>query len=101
MQGQLDEMKAQRLINIANSRANLVRKISVRATTEGGILAYVGESIIGFQINPDWQNHRSTKARAFRAWFDLKAFDIGPTRPQKLTDKDCPPESPFGCPGPK
>jgi hypothetical protein len=91
MQGQLDEAKKQRLITIAQTRANLQRDVSVNAITQDKKLANAGESIGGFAISPYWTNVGSTDALDYRGWFDIRAFDIGPKVPRQITSKDCPP----------
>lgn len=90
MQGQLDEMRAQRLINIAQTRANLVRDAVAHAHTNERKLTALSEKIIEYSFSPFWKNTGSTEARAWRAWFDIKVFDIGPIRPRHLGSKDCP-----------
>jgi hypothetical protein len=90
IQGQLGEMRAERLINIAQTRANLVRDAIAHAHTDGKKLAAVGEKIVEYSFSPSWKNTGSTDARAWRGWFDLKAFDIGPTIPRHLGSNDCP-----------
>jgi hypothetical protein len=87
---QLQEMKAQRLLTIAQLRASLSREQPpVNAIQENGTLARVGE-ITGFAISPTWRNVGNTNAKDFRAWFELKRFDII-SAPKNLSGKDCPP----------
>jgi hypothetical protein len=91
MQSQLNEMKSQRIITIAQTRANLRRDTSVHALTEGRKPANTGEKIIGFEFSPYWNNAGNTDAIDYRGWFNLRAFGIGPKIPRALSDKDCPP----------
>jgi hypothetical protein len=90
MRRQLDEMRAQRLVNIAQTSAAFVRDTAAHAMTDGGKLAAVGDRIVEYSFSPFWKNTGNTEARAFRAWFDLKVYDIGPTIPRHLSSKDCP-----------
>ncbi|MBI3704005.1 MAG: hypothetical protein HY244_09195 [Rhizobiales bacterium] len=79
MRGQLAEMKNQRLMTVAQLRANIRREQpNVRAIGEGGKLIVAGEKITGWIISPAWTNAGGTDAKDYRGWFDIKAFDVRP-----------------------
>jgi hypothetical protein len=92
IKGQLEEMRGQRLLTIAQLRANLSREDpSVNAYGEDDKIAHVGDKIAGFAISPVWRNVGSTNAKDVRSWFELKVFDIPSSVPKKLSGADCPP----------
>jgi len=101
MQGQLEEMKSQRLVTIAQLRANLRREQPiVNPIGEGGKLIVTGEKLLGWEISPVWINAGSTSAQDFRGWFEIRTVDFAVGK--KIGPSDCPmptiPEdySPFG-----
>lgn len=97
--GQLNEMKAQRLLSIAQQRAKLRRESPViTAITEGGKLAEAGKRIVSWAISPHWKNVGSTDAQGYLGWFDIKTFDV--TAPKSIGADDCP-DSPIPNPLPE
>lgn len=93
MQGQLAEIKNQRLLTIAQMRANLRRdNPTITAVGEGHKFIGVGEKLIGWEISPNWKNAGSTDAKNFLGWFDIRAFDVKP--PKTVGIADCPTPTP-------
>jgi hypothetical protein len=89
-QDQLTEMKNQRLMTIAQLRANLRREQpSVTPVGEGGKLIGAGEKLLGWEINPRWTNAGSTNAEGYLGWFDILIMDRKPGQ-QIGNPDDCP-----------
>jgi hypothetical protein len=88
-QGQLAEMKAQRLLTMTQIRANIRREIpQMLAYGDGEKLVSVGDTIRGWKVSPTWLNVGGTDAKEFVAWFDIVPFDYVPGR--TLSASDCP-----------
>ena len=76
LSGQLEEMKNQRLLTIAQQRANLRREQPlITPIAEGGKDATSGAKVIGWDFSPAWKNISSTIAKDFRGWFDIRTFN--------------------------
>jgi hypothetical protein len=89
MQGQLEELKAQRLNTVAQLRANIRReRPAVHPTGEDGKLVGPGEKLAGWQVNPNWTNVGSTNAREVRTKFEIMVSDV-PVGTQ-IGPADCP-----------
>jgi hypothetical protein len=88
-QGQLDEMRNQRLATTAQMRANLRRENpTMTPIGEGGKMIGPAENLAGWEVSPNWKNVGSTNAQDFLGWFDIRAFDPSPG--QRVTAADCP-----------
>jgi hypothetical protein len=97
---QLTEATNQRLLTIAQIRANLRREDPlITPIGTNNQLIGAGEQIAGWQVSPQWTNSGSTKAIDFFGWFQIFPFRHLP--PHKLTGGDCPAlESPKELPFP-
>jgi hypothetical protein len=87
MRGQLAEMKGQRLLTIAQSRANVARqKIHMFPVGPDGKQIVPGEGDpSGWDVNPELKNVGATEARNFQAW-----FYIGIIQAPRSSIQDCP-----------
>jgi hypothetical protein len=89
MQGQLDELRAQRLMTIAQLRANLEQEApQITPVTKDEKPAQVGDSIVAWAVSPQWINSGDTDARDYIGWFELDPRAI--TGPHHVTAADCP-----------
>jgi hypothetical protein len=90
LNGQLGEMRAQRLMTIAQLRANLRR--DVPQITRLGVdhePVKTGQPILEFAVSPVLTNSGPTDALDYRGWFDLVPHTY--TQKHKVTATDCPP----------
>jgi hypothetical protein len=96
MGGQLSEMKAQRLLTIAQLRANLRReRPTMHPIGDKGQWISPGEIIAGWEINPAWTNAGSTDAINVISWWKLSIIPA-PTISGGVTPVDCPvPPKPY------
>jgi hypothetical protein len=89
MRDTLGEMSKQRLLTIAQMRANLRREDpEITPMNERSTPAVQGEKADSWQISPRWTDAGSTNAQEYLGWFDVQAFDRRPN--QMLDAKDCP-----------
>jgi hypothetical protein len=90
MKGQLDEMKNQRLLTVAQLSANLRREnISMQPIGENGKIIGDGERINGWNVNPVWTNVGSTDARNVSNWFEI-SIQARPAPVNGNISVDCP-----------
>jgi hypothetical protein len=79
IRGQLKEMKNQRLLTIAQSRATIARVEMVHIPIgENDELIVPGQKIYGWQIGPVWKNVGATDAIDFIGWWniDVRPFPL-------------------------
>jgi hypothetical protein len=80
MQGQLDAMREQTITTRAQIRANMARlPIVTRPHMENG-------KLVGWDVNPQWQNSGTTDARGYQNWFNIDFVE----GPGKWGASDCP-----------
>ncbi|MGJ5069621.1 hypothetical protein [Bradyrhizobium oligotrophicum] len=80
MKSQLEEMKAQRLVTIAQLRANLRREqLAIRPITPRDIVGDLAadDNTIYWEISSHWTNVGSTDAKRVIGWWEMKSFDNG------------------------
>jgi hypothetical protein len=80
MDAQIAEMKAQRLLTVAQLRANMRRDaITIQPLDERGKIIEPGTTMpAAWNISPHWTNVGGTEARNYKGWFDII---IGPVAP--------------------
>lgn len=89
LRGQLTEMEAQRLLTVAQLRANLRRDHpDIRPIGPDGQFADSGQQIAGWVVMPRWKNVGPTMAKDYIGWFKIFPFGGKPSHP--LTAQDCP-----------
>lgn len=76
MQGQLNEMKSQRLITIAQIRANMARKgVQPTPIDKDGKIVGTGDAA-AWRFTPIFKNGGATNAIDFNGWWDIAAKTI-------------------------
>jgi hypothetical protein len=97
MRGQLDEMKSQRLLTIAQLRANLRRERPIfHPIGDKGQWIGAGEVLSGWEINPGWTNTGSTDAINVLSWWKLTITSRSAPTPNVAINVDCPiPPKPY------
>jgi hypothetical protein len=89
IRGQLHEMKAQRLLTMAQISANLKQERTIITPYgEGEKPISQGEIIRGWHITPSWTNVGGSDARGFVGWFEVIPYNFMPPRPPN--GGDCP-----------
>lgn len=89
MQGQLDEMGKQRLMTIAQLRADLKQESpQITPIRSDEKPAQPGDSVVAWAVSPQWINSGETDARGYIGWFDLKPLTF--TKPHHVSAADCP-----------
>lgn len=87
--GQLDEMKSQRLLTVTQLRANLRREHpDLHPIGEGGKPIGIGETLLGWEVNPWWTNTGSTDAINTVSWWKLSVMPFPPAV-QGRVNLDC------------
>lgn len=89
MQRQLDEAEAQRLMNIAQSRARVeqLRPLILPLGVDG-TPPKAGQKVTQFSINSMWKNAGNTDAVRMLYWFSVGKLEPAPKR--RLRPSDCP-----------
>jgi hypothetical protein len=89
MQGQLNEATKQRLMTVAQQRADLAQEVpSIVLLKADGKPVQGGDTATDVAVSPIWKNVGSTDAVQYIAWFDLRYVAITPKKP--LLPSDCP-----------